>query len=223
MRIKTNSKTNLSDILIYSLVAVVLITFIYIDKAEANYNNEFCNSNKCKARIERLKECNWNIECTVNKTLEAMEKDLYKNISNLKKKSLEAPKVGLNEAVQFVAKFEGFRSESYFDWYANWSNRWSIWYGTKSYKGEIITKEVATARKLAIVEPLYISIPPCFTQNQKIAITSYIYNTGWNQMGLKNYIGKCKKKDVLYIMKVWGHNPVLKPRRDEELLKFNEK
>tara|TARA_B110000908_G_C10002293_1_gene334680 strand:+ start:454 stop:588 length:135 start_codon:yes stop_codon:yes gene_type:complete len=44
-----------------------------------------------------------------------MEKDLYKNISNLKKKSLEVPKVGLNEAVQFVAKFEGFRSEAYFD------------------------------------------------------------------------------------------------------------
>lgn len=211
------------DGFIFTLIAFFIFILVFADKTEAKYYTNICTSNKCKARVERLNECKGDVKCAVKMTQDAMEKQLYADISKLKEKSSEAPKVGLEDAVWFIAKFEGFRSDAYFDWYANGSNRRSIWYGTVSYKGERITKEEATARKFKIIEPLYSSIPSCFNTNQKISLTSYIYNTGWNQMGLKTYIKACNIKNVKYIMRVYGWNKVLIPRRKAELLKFNLK
>ena len=226
MRIKTNSKTTLSDILIYSLVAVVLITFIYIDKAEANYNDEFCNSNKCKARIERLKECNWDVECTVNKTLEAMEKDLYKNISNLKKKSLETPKIGLNEVAWFVWNLEGFSEVCKRD---NLQNSWGYW--TRCYKLEsTISEAKARIQKMKHLKGNYervLSLNDSLTNGQIMALSSFYYNTGnYNDTvyALKRWdLREVKRIMPLYIMKGTKYEKGLIDRRNKELLKFNEK
>lgn len=120
--------------------------------------------------------------------------------------------------MSFIADFEWFRECAYRDG----SSRYSIWYGTISYPWECITREEAIKRKIDYIKPLIDAIPSCFTDNQKIAITSYMYNTGWNQMWLKKYIENCDKKSVLYIMGVYWYNfPWLIKRRNIEINKFN--
>lgn len=163
------------------LCVLVVIGLLFLNqKTEASnpkYKTNICETNKCKARVERLNKCNGDIDCAVNLTLEASYPNLYTEISSLEEKSSKEVKSGLNSAIGFITKFEWLRLEAYFDWYANNSNRWSIWYGTKSYKWEVITKEEAIKRKMAVIEPLYNGIPACFNQNQKIALSSYMYNT----------------------------------------------
>lgn len=139
--------------------------------------------------------------------------------------------------MSFIADFEWFRKCAYRDG----SSRYSIWYGTKSYPWECITENEAIKRKLYYIKPLIDAIPSCFTDNQKIAIVSYQYNTGWWQMNLRNHIKNCDKKRVLYIMNVYWHSAdtdgnwkidisnkwgrdertILSPRRNIEINKFN--
>ena len=119
--------------------------------------------------------------------------------------------------MDFVADFEWFKECSYWD-----RKQWSIGYWTKSYKWECITREEAKNRKAEVIKPILAEIPSCFTDNQKIAIVSYQYNTWGNQMGFKWYVQKCDKKSVLYIMNSWGWNlPWLVKRRTIEISKFN--
>ena len=208
----------------YCVLITIWLIIITPSETEANdpvYKTEICTTNKCNARVERLNECNWDIDCAVNLTLDASYDYLYTELANLEKVSSEEVKQGLNDAVSFIAKFEWLRLEAYYDWYANNSNRYSIWYGTKSYKWEVITKEEAIKRKMAVITPMYESIPNCFNDNQKIALTSYMYNTWGFQMNLKYHISECRKKDVRYIMQVYGWNKELIPRRKAELKKYN--
>lgn len=219
-------KTIMSDKIwhwIWVLVVIWMLLILNTEPTESSttYSNHICDTNKCNARIERLNECKWDIECTVNLTIEASYDYLYSDIANLKKKSLEPKKMGINNAVSFIANFEWMRLEAYYDWYANNSNRWSIWYGTKSFKWEIITKEEAIKRKMAVITPIYESIPSCFNENQKIALTSYMYNTWGFQMNLKYHVSECRNKDVEYIMSVYWWNDVLIKRRNAEILKYN--
>lgn len=216
-----NTKKFLTIIWACVLVVVWLLTINQTDANNPKYKTEICNSNKCKARVERLNECRWDIDCAVKLTQKASYEHLYKELSNLEKESSKEVKQGLKQAVDFTVQFEGLRLKAYFDWYANNSNRWSICYGTKSYKWETVTKEECKKRKMAVITPIYNSIPSCFNDNQKTALTSYIYNTGGNQMNMKYHLQNCRKKDVRYIMQVWGHNKELKPRRWKELLKYN--
>lgn len=122
-------------------------------------------------------------------------------------------------AMNFVADFEWFRECAYWD-----VKQWSIWYGTKSYKWECITKQEAKKRKLWYIEWIYKLYPSnCLTDNQKIALTSYIYNTGGYQMNLRTYISRCDKDSILYIMWQWGWNMKwLVKRRTIEIQKFNQ-
>lgn len=213
--------------LIPILASIFVFTIVMLygyEPAEAEYpkyKTHICNTNKCKARVERLNECNWDIDCAVKLTQDASYDYLYKELHNLKKESSNSQKIGLKDAIDFTVQFEWLRLEAYFDWYANWSNRRSICYGTKSYKWETATQEECKQRKMAVITPIYNSIPSCFNDNQKIALTSYIYNTGWNQMNMKYHLQNCRKKDVRYIMQVWWHNKELKTRRNKELLKYN--
>ena len=65
----------------------------------------------------------------------------------------------------------------------------------------------------------------CYNDNQKIAMTSYMYNTWWYQMNLRRYIKQCRYKDIKYIMSVWGWNqkyPWLIKRRQAEIKLFNK-
>lgn len=217
-----NSKKFLQIIGACILATALLLIFNNSTEADSpKYKASICDTNKCKARVERLNKCNWNVECAVNLTLEASYNHLHKELSNLEKESSKAQKIGLKQAVEFVWNFEGFRKEAYFDWWANGSDRWSIWYGTKSYKWEVITKQEAIKRKMAIIEPLYNNIPACFTTNQKISLTSYMYNVWQYAMNISNYVKQCKKKDVVYIMSIYWYNEGLETRRKKEKLKFN--
>ena len=112
---------------------------------------------------------------------------------------------------------------------AFWDNkRWSIWYWTKSYKWEKITKEEAINRFNNHLKPIYELVNNnCYTANQKTALVSYIYNTWGNQMNLKYHVKQCRKKDIIYIMSVygWWHGTKyynwLSKRRKAELNLFN--
>ncbi len=206
------------------LCILTVILLLMINKTEANdpkYKTDICDTNKCKARVERLNECDWDIKCAVKLTQEASYEHLVKDITNLEKESSKEVKQGLKQAVEFTANFEWLRLKAYFDWYANNSNRWSICYGTKSYKWETATKEECKKRKMAVITPIYNSIPNCFNDSQKTALTSYMYNTWGFQMNLKYHISECRKKDVEYIMNVYGWNKELIPRRKAELVKYH--
>ena len=65
---------------IIGLCILAVILLLMINKTEANdpkYKTDICNTNKCKARVERLNECNWDIDCAVKLTQTAMYDYLY--------------------------------------------------------------------------------------------------------------------------------------------------
>lgn len=127
------------------------------------------------------------------------------------------------DTISFIADFEGFRECSYND-----GKQVSIWYGTKSYSWECITKEEAIQRKKDYLNPLYELIDKdCYTDNQKIALTSYVYNVWRNAMNIDSYIEKCDIKSIKYIMNTygwtinWKWSNWLAKRRSIEIKKFN--
>lgn len=73
---------------------------------------------------------------------------------------------------------------------------------------------------------------PHFNDNQKIALLSYVYNTGGYQLNLPYHLRNGNMKDIKYIMSIWGYSkidpktkkeiyPWLKFRRAEEKKLFN--
>ncbi len=128
-------------------------------------------------------------------------------------------------SVQFIQKFEWIRLKAYWD-----KKQWSIWHGTKSKRWEVITTEEADRRMLAHLDSLYklVDNSSCFSDNQKIALTSYMYNTWGYQMNLRTHIKQCNHKDIKYIMSVWGYwsnwerLQWLVNRRTEELNLYNK-
>lgn len=82
------------------------------------------------------------------------------------------------EVMDFIADFEGFRECAYDDW-----KQVSIWYGTKSYFGECISKQEGKKRKMEEVERLMENIyKNHFVKyhNQRQALVSATYNLGIN-------------------------------------------
>lgn len=86
----------------------------------------------------------------------------------------------LEEAAKFISHYEWFRNCAYPDW----PNRYSIWYGTRALSPtECITEEVAISRKMSFVENVLEEIyKKHFLKyhNQRIALTSLLYNKGIN-------------------------------------------
>ena len=128
------------------------------------------------------------------------------------------------DSINFIADFEGFRENAYWD-----VKRYSIWFWTPSYKNEKITREEALERKKEFVKPMFELVDKdCFTPNQKIALTSYMYNAWAYPMNLQTYIKRCDKKSIVYIMSSYGwsanwirHSGLAK-RRKLEISKFNQ-
>jgi GH24 family phage-related lysozyme (muramidase) len=78
-----------------------------------------------------------------------------------------------------------FESMSLWNWTATTSTaywdykQWSIWYGTWSYKGEVITEEEARRRfyeTTAVWFDRVYSQLPWLTEDQYVALTSFAYN-----------------------------------------------
>jgi GH24 family phage-related lysozyme (muramidase) len=121
--------------------------------------------------------------------------------------------------MKFISRFEWYRSRSYWD-----RKQRSIWYGTKSYRWEEITREEWDKRFIQHLNPLYELVnKSCYTDNQKVAMISYTYNTWAYAMNINRYIKRCSIKDIKYIMWVyWYNNKWLKKRRYAELSLFNK-
>lgn len=113
---------------------------------------------------------------------------------------------------------------------AFWDNkRWSIWWWTKSYRWEVISKEEWIIRFNNHIKPLYNLVNnDCYNLNQKIALVSYLYNTWWYQMNMRYHVKNCRYNDIKYIMSVWWwwhwtkYYNGLSKRRKEEISLFNK-
>ena len=133
-------------------------------------------------------------------------------------------------AVNFVVDFEWFSETCKYDFA---QNSWG--YGTKCDRiGERIDRERAMQYKMEHLEHIFELVnKDCFTDNQKIAITSYIYNT-WGYQKLNNvtsfreYVQRCDTWSILYGMRNWGWTANwqvlwwLVKRRTIEIEKFNQ-
>ena len=78
--------------------------------------------------------------------------------------------------------------------------RWSIWYGTISYWGEVITLEEGKARMVRYLENVYNKIPNCWTERQKIAISDMTYQFWGAYMKLNTYVQRCDYNSVKYVL-----------------------
>ena len=100
----------------------------------------------------------------------------------------------LEEAIQTIKQFEWLHLTSYLDFAQR-----SIWFWTKSFKWETITKEEAEKRLLQEVENRWHFVKDLkATNSQKASLISYIYNT-WNTKILP-YAKRWDWKSVKYIM-----------------------
>lgn len=85
-------------------------------------------------------------------------------------------KLGFRAAVALIARWEGFEEEAYWD-----VKQWSIGFGTKSKKGERITRRLARVRMERVVSRIYNrieSICLACSSNQVASLTSFAYNVG---------------------------------------------
>lgn len=123
----------------------------------------------------------------------------------------------LNEIFNFIAKFEGFRTNAYRDY----SQR-AIWYGTKSYKWEVIKEKEARKRKIEIIkrdlERYNLKDKPV---NVQVAVISFVYNLGglkWNQKRLldNGYYCALGNKFLAYTYAWWDQLKGLVKRRKAE-------
>lgn len=105
---------------------------------------------------------------------------------------------GLEKAIQFIRKYEWVRLKAYWDY-----NQWSIWYWTKSYKGEIITQEEADKRLYEAVKARFDRVDfEHLTANQKASLTSFGYNC-WFRGNIINYAKKWDHDSVIYLMNTY--------------------
>lgn len=79
------------------------------------------------------------------------------------------------------------------------------------------------------LNPLYEVVDTsCYNDNQKVALTSYMYNTWVYAMNINKHIKKCNIRDIKYIMSVywyssnWIRLQWLVNRRYAELELFNK-
>jgi len=139
-------------------------------------------------------------------------------------KEIKEPVIANISTIDFIAKFEGLRLKAYYD-----VNHFSIWYGTRSFKGEIITKKEAEKRMIEYLWLLRKMVDKeCYNENQKTAMISFMYNVGKYPMNINKYVASCDKKSIRYIMWIywyssnWKRLKSLVKRRNTELYLFNK-
>lgn len=138
----------------------------------------------------------------------------------LKKITAEVPKAEpkkdwIEQAMDFIKHYEWMRLTAYPD-----AAQWSIWYWTKSYKGEVITEQEAWERFYQAVKVRWDRT--YWTVNQRVALTSFIYNC-WPRGNILNFSKKWDHKSVTYLINSycktsWGKRlPWLVKRRNAEV------
>jgi len=105
-------------------------------------------------------------------------------------------------SIQLKAFCDSYIKKNWHLYRKSWRSctRWSIWYWTKSYWWEVITKSEAHKRMQEYLNNVYVKIPDCWTKNQKIAITDYQYQFWSYSHNINKYIKRCSYKDVKHIL-----------------------
>jgi lysozyme len=125
---------------------------------------------------------------------ETIIKPVKKPTKKLPKKPTHLSKKG----AEFIASFEGFRADAYWDAYGK---VWTIGYGTAHgvKKGDHVTKSEAlgllqkdAASAVKAINDL-VKVP--LTQNQLDALVSFVYNLGAGALGESTLLKKLNKRD----------------------------
>jgi len=130
-------------------------------------------------------------------------------------------------AIEFI---QNWRWSFTWEWYTDtckWDSKQNSWWHWTRCKTRWtkVTKSQADKEFLSHLQPLYTLVDrESYTDNQKIAMVSYMYNVGKYAMNINTYVSRESHKDIRYIMWVYWYNkefPWLKKRRKEELILFN--
>lgn len=143
------------------------------------------------------------------------------------------------DTLNIIKKYEGLHLSAYCDelyywsdwkYYknhtacANWGRR-SIWYWTKSFAWEVITKEQADKRVLEYLKYTFEKLEntTCYTDMQKTAISDFAYNswrnTKHNVTGLQfgYYVQTCNKQAIEWFLAPYNYKSTwLKKRRQAQ-------
>jgi len=194
-------------ITIWFACLIIYVTPVEAGVTNANHQFNVCESDKCRARVARIQECDdlhskkENIlDCATKTTLTASYEGIYTQLDSLyllmNTEPLEET-VWKTKTLTLLKKHEEFSTEAYCDRLipftrSDWTpwlkrdcptgnERYSIGYWTISYKWEPnITKAEATRRMLEEVENNfypYIENVNCWNDNQKAAIADFMYNS----------------------------------------------
>ncbi len=116
---------------------------------------------------------------------------------------------GENYLVSFVKEAEGFYEKAYWD-----NSQWSIGYGTRSYQGEVITREAAAQRlneELAShakrIDAAQEKSGILLSEGQRNALISFDYNTGKGVSVIERFAGDpaAMKKKMMEYDQSQGH------------------
>jgi len=141
----------------------------------------------------------------------------------------------VDKAIEILTSFEWFRTEAYCDnliyknnqyvrYCPTWKERYSIWYGTKSYPWEKITYNEWVSRMRAdILKRDDLKDLTCYTDNQKAAILDFYYNA-WKYkkhnitwIYFVNYVKECNKEVIKWFLNPDNYQSKwLKKRRKAE-------
>jgi len=121
----------------------------------------------------------------------------------------------LNKLFTFISKWEwAFQYKAFCDSYhrtkywlirQKWKQcrRWSIWYWTKSYRGETITyAEWIKRRNDDVKQRNSLITSTCLTDNQRIATIDFLYQHWVNSRKVKHYANTCQTTKI-YNTIVW--------------------
>lgn len=105
-------------------------------------------------------------------------------------------------SIQLKAFCDSYTKKNWHLYRKKWKacTRWSIWYWTKSYWWEKITKSEWHKRMVTYLNNVESKIPSCWTSNQKIAIVDYQYQFWSSSKNIHKYVKRCSYKDVKYIL-----------------------
>jgi GH24 family phage-related lysozyme (muramidase) len=115
----------------------------------------------------------------------AMLTPVFRNIAEFNAVFSEAKQAASNapetrDLISFVQSVEGFSEKAYWD-----NKQWTVGYGTKSFEGEVVTKEEAAARlqkelqgHASAVDTAAETSGFTFTKGQRNALISFAFNNG---------------------------------------------
>lgn len=154
-------------------------------------------------------------EITDEMSEEEIDEELNMYISDLIVIEKTEQQIFEDKLFDFISKWEwAFQPNAFCDSYyktKKWlirksgkdCTRWSIWYWTKSYWGEVITYEEWVRRRNEDIRHRNSLIKSdCLTENQRIATVDFMYQHWSNSSWIKGYANRCESNKI-YNTIVW--------------------